>query len=235
MAPPDRGTEDSSAGRLLDDYHIGTQELDNTPHDTGRCGERRSALALDPRLPPSLDWPTVPTDALTTTIQPAIATRGDDPDGSPFGNEQPGPEHEALWFALARRRVNSVVLLPADEAVDVEAVARATHLLANVGRRLGDLPVTTIVMHPSDYGYLSRTAAVLASTRDDGHAWPGASPLSVIVAIGSVLTEPLGLGLVQAADAVILCIQDGKTTIPRARETIERVGADRIAGCVMIG
>jgi hypothetical protein len=177
----------------------------------------------------------VPSDALTRTIPPAIDTLGDNPAADAFEAEQPGREHEALWFALARLHVNSVVLLPADEAVDAKAVARATHLLAAVGRRLGDFPVTTIVMRPSDYGYLSRTAAVLASTRDDGHAWPGASPLSVIVAVGPVLTEPLGLGLVQAADAVILCVQNGESRISRARETIERVGADRVVGCVVVG
>jgi hypothetical protein len=147
--------------------------------------------------------------------------------------ELPGHEHQALWFAMARRKLTSVVLVPADESKPVERVANA---LAEVGRRLGDSPVTAIVANSIDYGFVARAAALLASThRGGGDTRPGASPLEVIVAIHSVITEPLGLALVQAADAVVLCVEMGRTRLEAANQTIELVGRDRIVGCVIVG
>jgi hypothetical protein len=172
--------------------------------------------------------------AITSTIPPALATPGGAEGERPSTLEAPGREHEALWFALARRRLTSVVLVPADGTVGVERVGKVALALAEVGRKLGDLPVTAIVMEPADYGFISRTAAVLASTHEEGNTWPGASPLSVIVAIQSVVTEPLGLALVQAADGVVVCVEMGQTQVSAARETIELVGAGRIVGCVVV-
>jgi len=150
----------------------------------------------------------------------------------PPEGEQPSHEHQALWFALARRRLTSVVLVPADRGSPVAQVANA---LAEVGRRLGDSPVTAIVADLIDYDFVARTAALLASThRGGGSARPGASPLEVIVAVHSVISEPLGLALVQAADGAVLCVEMGRTRMDAARETIDLVGRERLVGCVTI-
>jgi hypothetical protein len=55
-----------------------------------------------------------------------------------------------------------------------------------------------------------------------------------VIAISSVITEPLGLGATAAADAVIVCIERGRTRLADARRTIELVGRDRIAGCYLV-
>ncbi len=157
-----------------------------------------------------------------TTLQPVPRA----PEGG-----VPRHEHQALWFTLARRKLASVVLVPADEGRPVADVA---HALAEVGRRLGDSPVTSIVADVIDYDFVARTAALLASTRRSDDHRPGSSPLEVIVAVHSVLTEPLGLALVQAAGGVVLCVELGRTRLEAARQTIELVGRERIVGSVVV-
>jgi hypothetical protein len=56
----------------------------------------------------------------------------------------------------------------------------------------------------------------------------------VVVAIQPVVVEPLGVAIAQAADAVILCLELGKTRIESARRTMELIGPDRIAGAFLL-
>lgn len=60
-------------------------------------------------------------------------------------------------------------------------------------------------------------------------------PGRLVIAIPSVLSEPLGLALVARAGAVVLCIDRGRTRVADARRTIELVGRERIAGCFLVG
>jgi hypothetical protein len=56
----------------------------------------------------------------------------------------------------------------------------------------------------------------------------------VIVAIPPVVTEPLGVGIAHAADAVILCVAMGRTRLKSARRTVELIGPERITGAFLI-
>lgn len=56
----------------------------------------------------------------------------------------------------------------------------------------------------------------------------------VVVAIQPVIVEPLGVAIAQAADAVILCLELGKTRVEAARRTMELIGPDRIAGAFLL-
>lgn len=56
----------------------------------------------------------------------------------------------------------------------------------------------------------------------------------IVVAIQPIVSEPLGVAVAHAADAVILCIQLGRTRLDRARRSIELIGADRIIGAVLV-
>lgn len=142
----------------------------------------------------------------------------------------PSQEHQALWFALASRRISSVVLVPADEGGSLAGLAGA---LAEVGRRLGDTPVTALVPDAIDYDFVNRTAALLALTHGRGDRPRGASLLEVIVAIHPVTVEPLGLALVHAADASILCVEQGRTRLAAARKTLQLIGRERFIGSVL--
>jgi hypothetical protein len=146
--------------------------------------------------------------------------------------DPPGREFQELWFALARQSWRSMVLVPADEGASAAATATS---LAEVGRRLREAPVTFfIVADPLDYSSAAHLAASVAST--DQAVGAGVAPAGrVIVAIQPVVVEPLGVAVAQAADAAVLCVELGRTRLAAARRTIDLVGRDRIAGCILIG
>ncbi len=127
---------------------------------------------------------------------------------------------------LTRRNWNSVVLVPADEGGSTASLARS---LADVGRWLKDGSVTLFIMSdPLDYA--SATQIVAPRT---GQVRLELPPERVIVAVQPVVVEPLGLAVSQSADAVILCIEMGRTRLAAARRTIELIGRERIAGCFL--
>lgn len=140
-------------------------------------------------------------------------------------------EFQSLWFTLARMSWRSLVVVPAGEGGSAAAVATA---LADVGRRLRTSPVTFLVMAgPIDYASAGKIVASVARPPDDSSGG-SASHGRVIVAIPPVVTEPLGIAVTDAADAVVLCIERGRTRSPTALRTIAMIGRDRIVGCVLV-
>ena len=113
-------------------------------------------------------------------------------------------EFQSLWFTLARMPWRSLVIVPAGEGGSAAAVATA---LADVGRRLRTIPVTFLVMAgPLDYASAGKIVASVAKPpgEDPGNTGPYGR---VIVAIPAVVTEPLGIAVTDAADAVVLCVE----------------------------
>lgn len=137
-----------------------------------------------------------------------------------------------MWFALARRNWTSLVLVPADQGISAAGIATA---LADVGRRLSETLVTFLVMaDPIDYASAGKIMAALNATK------PGSETLAivpggkVIVAVQPVAAEPLGLAVTQAAHTVVLCVELGRTRLAAARRTVELIGRERVAGCVLV-
>ena len=145
-----------------------------------------------------------------------------------------GRDHDMLWFALAKRHLTSVALVPADGSVSLSRVGEVATALADVGQRLVDLPVTAIVLDAMDRALIARVGAVLTTAREGNSTWSGHSPLAVIVAVPSVLDEPVGLALAQAADGVVLCASMGETRLDEAQRTRDLIGADRVVGCIVV-
>ena len=146
------------------------------------------------------------------------------------GDADPGPQFQELWFALQRNAWASLVVVPADEGSSAAWVAQS---VAAVGAGLHDPPVTAVVAEELDFNSAARLAANLSSAGGGGPR--GAVRTGqVIVAIGPVVAQPLAIAVARAADAVILCVEMGKTRIASARRTIELIGADRFVGCLML-
>lgn len=177
----------------------------------------------------------------------------------------PPTERECLqlWFSLAHRRWGTLVIVPADR--DGSCAPLAT-MLADVGKRLSEWPISVIAIPNLDFGsaraltdlvqHVRRErerptvqrgpvvevtgkviqepeAETASSFRAEGaSSVPVALPSAqVVISIPSVVKDPLGLGVVQSADAVVLQIDMGKTRFADARRTIELIGRERIAGC----
>jgi hypothetical protein len=58
-------------------------------------------------------------------------------------------------------------------------------------------------------------------------------PARLIISIPPVISEPLGLNATHGADAVILSIQLGRTQLGDVRRTVELIGRERVAGCIL--
>jgi hypothetical protein len=77
-------------------------------------------------------------------------------------------------------------------------------------------------------------AAAGSSTRVPGPR-PAVEPAGrIITALPPVVADPLGLKIVAATDIVVICIEMGRTRLAAVRRTIELVGRERIAGCLLI-
>lgn len=75
--------------------------------------------------------------------------------------------------------------------------------------------------------------------RGDGEPAPGPGlrPRSVakfVIAIPCLIHEPLGLSATQAADAVIILMELGRTRMEDVRRIVEQVGRERVVGCILV-
>lgn len=168
--------------------------------------------------------------------------------------------HE-LWFKLSRRPWRSLVLVPTDPGMSVAEFATA---LAQVGTKLHDNPVTAVVAEEMSYDSARRLSDVHGLIADGASRWllgaieaeakitlapavegeesapPARAPRpvshygQVIIAVRSVLEEPLGVAVAQAADAVVLCVEMGRSRLPSARRTLELVGPERVLGTFLV-
>ncbi len=60
------------------------------------------------------------------------------------------------------------------------------------------------------------------------------APGRVIVSVPAVVEEPLGLALTHAASLVVVTIALGHTRLADARRTIDHIGRERVAGCILV-
>jgi hypothetical protein len=60
------------------------------------------------------------------------------------------------------------------------------------------------------------------------------APGRVIVALEPVVSNPFGIAVALAADAALLCITLGETTLDSAKRTVELIGPERFIGCAAV-
>lgn len=97
------------------------------------------------------------------------------------------PEYQELWLSLARRRWNSIVVVPADRSSSSEVVAKA---LAEVGKELAEDPVTAITVSRLEYDQ-ARTLTdlqLLVGKERERLAAEGPDP---VVDVGRRRSEPI--------------------------------------------
>jgi hypothetical protein len=161
-------------------------------------------------------------------IQTAIVKRGDSSRGF---LDPSGREYQALWFALAKLAWNSLVLVPADRGGSTDLVTRA---LAIIGDQLSIMPVTSVLARPNHYKLAMQIAVGASGTAwaDEERASPRAGRF--LIAIESVIDEPLGVGVCQGADATVICVEMGRSRLASVRRTAELIGRDKIVGTFVV-
>ncbi|MGA9521968.1 MAG: hypothetical protein WBV82_10915 [Myxococcaceae bacterium] len=144
-------------------------------------------------------------------------------------------EFQELWLNLAQRNWKSLVLVPVDPDLSVMQMAKA---LADIGGPLSESPVTAVslvdaldVLSPDNAGTdRARTKTIVNRIRSLRQGDAG----QLIIAIQPVTVEPLGVLVTRAADVVVLCIQMKHSRSEAVRRTQSLIGADRIAGCLVL-
>jgi hypothetical protein len=185
-------------------------------HWLSSVGERALQASVDAE-------PAEPTEPLVGAPEPAEPPEAPEPLGDVAIDPASAIAWQRLWLATQRREWRSLAVIPVGGRIATPPVARAlvsvgsSHLGAAI--RLNDATAITI-------------AGLGACLR--GFTHPRESAARVIVALGSVLENPASLAVAQAADAAILCLVLGESSISEAERTIEEVGRARFVGSLIL-
>ena len=137
--------------------------------------------------------------------------------------ELPSNDVQRLWFATLRKEWNSLVVLPAHAKGSGTAIGRA---LAQVASLHKDSAIKLVSAEGADLAGASRLIIDMTS-----HVASGGM---VIVVLDSVLSNPAGIPVALAADAVLLCVQLEDADVESARRTVEMIGESRFVGAVTL-
>jgi hypothetical protein len=135
----------------------------------------------------------------------------------------PSSELQQLWFSLIRREWQSLVVVPADGGLSAMSVGRA---LAEIGGVHRNSPVKLLSGEGMDLTATSRM--ILEMTDYVAHGG------MVIVVVDSVVKNQAGIPVALAADAALLCVSLGESTMSAAERTLELLGRDRFLGSVTL-
>ena len=144
--------------------------------------------------------------------------------------DAPSRQFQELWFALLQRSWRSLALVPGDAGGSANEIAIS---LTEVGRVLHESVSSFVTTDTLDYASAAEVVAAAGSSTPAGTR-PVEPVGRIIAALPAVVADPLGLKIVAAADIVVICIEMGRTRLAAVRRTIELVGRDRIAGCLLI-
>ena len=163
----------------------------------------------------------------------SLVVAGREPDLHEGGNrvDPAGREYQELWFALARVPWRSLALVPGDSGASAKDIAAS---LASVGRVLHESVSTLVPVDTLDYFPVAELLLSIGATTKATGPRAVKPPEKIIAALPSVVSDPLGLQVVAAADMVVICVEIGRTRVSSLRRTIELVGRERIAGCLLI-
>jgi hypothetical protein len=156
----------------------------------------------------------------------------------------PSRDLQELWFATRRREWRTLVVVPAGPGCSALPIAKA---LGEVGGFIRMNPVrvinaegldlskiATLVMNMTGTSSSSAWTMNAPATSAPGGWEPATRAEATIVALDSVVVNPLVLPVALAADAVLLLTELGKTGLAEARHTVDLIGHDRFIGSVVL-
>jgi hypothetical protein len=141
-----------------------------------------------------------------------------------------------LWFAITRRRWATLVMIPAHEGGSALNLA---YELVEAGSALRRKPVELISAEGMDlttasgwlFDALSGSLRPPALEANAGTVQP--EGFERIVVLESIASNSMSVPVAQAADAVLLVVEQGESTLSAARMTVAAIGRDRFVGCAM--
>jgi hypothetical protein len=146
-------------------------------------------------------------------------------------------EAQELWFAATRFPWSTLALVPAHEGGSALSVA---HTLVQVSamfrRRQPELISAEGIELATASGWIFQALAGSAgaqSMQPDGRT-SGPDRFERVVALEPVMSNPMGVAIARAADAVLLVVETGISDFEGARWTLETIGRNRFLGCVLV-
>lgn len=151
----------------------------------------------------------------------------------PQGGIPPRLDLQELWYTTLRWEWSSLVLVPAHASGSAVWIAKA---LAEIGipqqSRAAKINAQGAMLAATSelVGDLV-TQSTIRSMKSSGDRWKAGH---TIIAIDPVVSNPAGIPVALSADAVLLCVELGKTDIASARKTVQLIGRERFIGCVIV-
>ncbi|HXX32531.1 MAG TPA: hypothetical protein VEJ89_17650 [Myxococcaceae bacterium] len=142
----------------------------------------------------------------------------------------PAASAQAVWFAVQGKPWSSLAVVPAGHG---ESALAAGNALYDVGVLASGGPMKlldgrSVTLATSASFIVNMTSLLTAS----GDRRPQAQRLVVVLA--SVLEQPASIPIALAADAVVVTVTLGTTSLDDARQTLELVGAEHVLGCITL-
>jgi hypothetical protein len=130
---------------------------------------------------------------------------------------------QKLWLATQRREWHSLAIVGADKGVDTLPLAE---MLAHIAWAYRGQPscvfdLRDLGLRLADYQAREIGAQVAAGVR-------------VIVSLRSPAENPTAIAIARHADAVVLCVETGKTRLKVAERTIAELGRERVLGTIVL-
>jgi hypothetical protein len=131
-------------------------------------------------------------------------------------------EMKGVWVTILSRKINSIAVIPADAGFPVHPFAQDLALLGlNRGERISAL----------DAQHASVTEGRRVVEEMAGLVAGGSR---VVVSVGPLRDSEAALPVALSADAVIVVVNLGVTTLSLLEATVDAIGRDRVLGCVAV-
>lgn len=188
---------------------------------TGRKPYRRSVMMLRGSRPSS-EAPSVQpgTGLVPTGLEDGDVRRWTC--ASVDGFQVPEPYYQQLWFRVAPARWRSLALVATTPGASVVDLASQLVLVGvwNTGE-----PLSLLLGEDVGLGDTMEMVAELARLAGLGER--------TLVALDSVTSNPTGLALLDAVDAVVLVVDLGATDLSELEEIVAAIGREKVLGLAM--
>jgi len=152
------------------------------------------------------------------------------PENASYWGGTPPLEVQQLWFSLQRLEWSTLVVVPAGPESSGMDFGRPLYEVGRLalGERLRLLDARQVQVAGSAGIILDMLGA------DPKRPAPTQWSERALVVIESIVSHPTGIPLALAADAIVLGLELGRSSLVSARRTLDTLGRSRFVGCVTL-
>ncbi len=130
---------------------------------------------------------------------------------------------QKLWLATQKREWRSLAVVAGSKGVSTLEVADT---LAKIAWWYRGQPTCVVDLRDLSLRLVEHQLQEIAAQTKHGER--------VIIALRSVSENPTVVAVAELADAVVMCVELGKTTMSSAEKTVEEIGRARFLGTIVL-